>query len=383
MSRPFLVVVILTTAINTGMGIIIPVLPLLLLNFGYSTAGLTLPFIALILGRLISRAFAGWIIRRFTDKYTVIGCFALYALVFVGYVHVTAAEVFIGLRFLEGVVEGISIVCLTDLAITLSSHNRGRRMGLFGSAFGLGFILGPAIGGAVYELLGATAMFLFGALIGGVGLVLSFWLPGGHTLKATAARPWLTVIREYAALLPLYGPTLMRRVLFFSFMILLPLYVTGHLGLSAGHVALFFSGSAIVSTILMPITGHLADKVPAGRIVLLSLGLMGVLVAGFGVVHDGVWFTGLFVAETLAFAFMLPAGMKIFADAVDGHAERSTIIGAFSGLTEAVTLVLAVLLPPLFALDPKLTWFSLGALCLVCAVPYIRQSELRPVAVTG
>lgn len=369
MPRNFLLVVVLTVAVNTGMGIIIPVLPTFLKSFGFTTAGLSLPFFFLIVGRMISKSFSGQIINWLSNKGTLVACFALYSGVFIAYPYVDDAWLFLALRFFEGVVEGISIVCLTDLAIALSTQNRGKLMGYFGSAFGLGFIIGPLVGGFVYEWLGTSAMFFSGALIGLIGLAGALLVPAAD-IKAAAKGGWIRTVLSSISYLPLYGPSLMRRVLFFSFMMVLPLYVTAELGLDAAKVAMFFSGSAIISTALMPFTGRLADKFPASRIVLVSLAAMGILIAGFGMTTDVPVFIGLFAAETLAFAFMLPAGTKVFADAVEKHPQRPSVVGAYGGLTEAVTLALAVVVPPLYAFNATATWLLLGALCLITAAPF-------------
>jgi len=382
MSRQFLLVVALTVAVNTGMGIIIPVLPTFLKDYGFSTAGLSLPFFCLIVGRMVSKSFSGQIINWLSNKGTLIGCFALYTLVFVAYPYVSDGRMFLALRFLEGVVEGVSVVCLTDLAIALSTENRGKLMGYFGSAFGLGFIIGPMIGGVVFELMGTTAMFFSGAVIGALGLLGSLLVPATQA-KPAAKAGWVRTVLSSLNYLPLYGPSLMRRVLFFSFMMVLPLYVTAELGLNAAKVALFFSGSAVISTALMPFTGRLADKMPAARIVLVSLALMGLLIAGFGLTRNVALFVVLFAAETLAFAFMLPAGTKVFADAVDRHPERGSVIGAFGALTEFVTLVLAVIVPPLYALSATTTWAALGALCLLAALPFLQPQPAAAALPTG
>ncbi|WP_137888844.1 MFS transporter [Pseudomonas sp. 2FE] len=372
MNARFFVVVCLTVAVNAGMGLIIPVLPSFLQGYGFSVAGLSLPFLSLILGRMLSKTCAAQVIAVLSNKATLVVSFLLYGAVFVCYPLVEHVYGFIALRFFEGVVEGISIICLTDLAIVMSKHNRGKLMGIFGSSFGIGFVVGPLLGGVCFEWGGTTAMFGAGAVLGLLGAALSLVVP---TIDQVPPRRnnWLFPAMEHMKFLPEYGPSIIRRAVFFCFMIVLPLYATTQLGLKATDVALYFTSSAIISASLMPFTGKLADRISAEKILALSLPLMGGLIMAFGIGSHVLLFTALFLLESLVFALMLPAGMKVFADAVDGHPERTEIVSSFGGFTELLTLILAVLIPWLYTVSTELTWALIGLLCVVSGVPFVRR----------
>lgn len=370
MSVRFFIVVCLTVAVNAGMGLIIPVLPTFLQGYGFSVAGLSLPFLSLILGRMLSKTCAAHIIALFSNKTTLVVSFLLYGTVFACYPLVEHAYGFIALRFFEGVVEGISIICLTDLAIVMSKHNRGKLMGIFGSSFGIGFVVGPLLGGLCFEWGGSTAMFAAGAVLGLLGALLSLLVP---TIDQVPPRRknWLFPAMEHMKLLPEYGPSIIRRAVFFCFMIVLPLYATNQLGLAASDVALFFTASAIISASLMPFTGRLADRISAEKILALTLPLMGGLIMAFGIGSNVLLFTTLFLLESLVFALMLPAGMKVFADAVDGHPERTEVVSSFGGFTELLTLILAVLIPWTYTISAELTWVVIGFICVLSGVPFV------------
>lgn len=379
----FLWVLILNVFINAGMGIIIPILPTYLKHDGFSTAGLSLPFFILITGRFVSKYYAGQLITWLGDRGVLIACFILYGSVFLLYPQIHSAWSFTVIRFFEGCVEGVGIICLTDMAIANSGEQRGKLMGYFGSSFGLGFILGPLLGGLAYKYGNTAAMFYSGAVLGFLGLLLSLSLqpkPANHPktkLPKNESLKW----HDYLSYLGTYAPSLLRRALFFSFMILIPLYTTEYLGLGTSKVALFFSGSAILTTILMPFTGKLADKFSANHITAVSLVLMGFLIIAFGFTTHWFFFTVLFVVETLTFAFMLPAGMKVFADKVAGLPRRQDIIGYFGSLTELTTLALAILIPMLYAVEAKLAWGLLGIGCFISAIPFLKISANAQVTV--
>lgn len=380
MSYAFALVLLLTVAINTGMGIIIPVLPSLLQEYGFSTMGLSLPFIVLIIGRIVSKGASGRIINWLGDRYVLVGSFAVYTGVFLLYPKLGSPVSFVSIRFLEGIVEGIAVVSLTDMAVSLSDKARGKLMGLFSSAFGLGFILGPIIGAFAYDHFGSLEMFLSGALIGASGIVGALLLPSGSTSPKQIPRQEERLVHrivEYTKFFPFYSPNIIRRCLFFSLMILLPLYGTEVLGLSVTTVGMLFSGSAVITTTLMPFTGRLADKMSSRNLVLWSLLAMGCLITGFGMTSSPTVFVALFLAETLAFAIMLPAGMKYFGDLVQDHPRRANIFGVFGSATEGTTLVLAVAVPATYSFSPLVAWSFLGSLCLIGALPFSRRMALQ------
>ena len=373
MNTQFMIVIALTVAVNTGMGLIVPILPTFLQEFGYSVSGLSLPFFSLIVGRMISKSFAARVIGLLRNKLTLVISFILYSLTFLAYTLVDSAEAFVALRFFEGIVEGISIICLTDLAIVLSKENRGQLMGIFGASFGIGFILGPLIGGVCYELWGTAAMFYAGTVLGLLAAFASLFVPSIDTVPTQKKQGWLNTCLEHASYLPEYGPNIIRRAVFFSFMILLPLYTTREFGINASQVAIFFTISAVISASLMPFTGKLADRFSTDKILSISLPFMALLIAAFGFVNSLQWFACLFILESLCFAFMLPAGMKVFADSIDDHPQRTSIISGFGGLTEAFTLILALILPSLYLLSAQAAWLAVAAVCGLAASPFIRR----------
>ena len=376
MPMQFFLILLLTVIINAGMGIIIPILPSLLTQYGFTAVGLSLPFLMLIAGRIVSKYYASWLLQIFNDKGVLILCFALYGGVFFIYALIHSATALMAIRFFEGLVEGMAIICLTDMAIVLSKENRGKRLGLFGSAFGLGFMLGPAMGGVMYAYFGTTGMFLTGSLLGVLGFWLCFLLKNIAIEQHKVSLGTLTKFSVYWPFLGAYAPSLLRRCLFFAFMILIPLYGSEQLGLDVKEIAMYFSGSAIITTLLMPWTGKLADKCSARVITHVTLLVMGMMIMAFGFTNDIVIFSGLFMVETLMFSFMMPAGMKVFADVVEFHPARKDIVGYFGSITEILTLGLAVLVPVLYTIDAKLSWGLLAMGCFAAAIPFRKKIEV-------
>lgn len=369
MPKTFLTVLFLTVAINTGMGMIIPVMPTLLKEYGFSTIGLSLPFAALIIARIISKPWAGASINHFGGRNLMLAVFVVYSLTFFLYPICKNPTGFILLRVLEGFAEGVGGVVLTDYAIAMTTgqKNRGVLMGYFSAAFGLGFIVGPMIGWLALENVGVTGMFFVGGAVGLLGVIASCMLPQRYNESVSSRASLKELANNIGYLIP-YIPSVLRRGLFFSFMIIIPLFATSRLGLSAERVGLLFVASGIISTFCMPFTGKLADRFDPRMLTVWCLAGMGILIVICGFTNSVETFLASFLAETLLFSIMLPAGTKLFADAVDDHPLRGPMIGSFGSFTEVFTAFLAFVLPAILQFSLTGAWAFMGALCITGAV---------------
>jgi MFS family permease len=366
---------VLTVLANMGMGIIMPVLPVYFKQYGVGAVELSGPFVMLVVGRMVSRAFAPSLIAKVGHRRAVMSCFAVYAATFAAYLGAHSLYYFSGLRFLEGIVEGLLAVALNDLAIAytqgLAPAQRTRLMGRFGAAFGLGFLLGPLLGSGIAWLLGLEAIFVAGALLGVAAIALVAWVITDAPAQPRAGQEALRGLRGASLLLGLYSPQCLRRVVFFSLMILLPLHVTDQLGLAVESVGLFFAASAILTTSLMPQAGHWAQAVGVSRAVWIGLLVMAVTLVLMGITGYPPVFWALFLLETIAFALMLPPAMTAFAAAADNQAARTRILGNMAFATEAISLPLAVILPWSYSRSPAAAWSVVAVLCLAALVLFI------------
>ena len=130
-----------------GFGIIIPLLPFYAETFGASPQKVTMLMVVFSLSQFIAAPIWG----SLSDKYgrriiiwiTLIG--SIIAYLFLAYSQ-TLYGLFIARAFAGFMAGNISTAqaYLTDIT---DKNNRAKAMGLFGAAFGIGFILGPALGG--------------------------------------------------------------------------------------------------------------------------------------------------------------------------------------------------------------------------------------------
>src|SRR5438094_3899137 len=211
-TRPLLII-FLTIFVNLiGFGIIIPLLPFYAQTFGASPLVIGLLFAIFSLCQLIAAPALGDLSDRYGRRPVLI--FSLLGTV-ASFVMLALAQS-VTMLFLARIVDGLSggniSTARAYVADVTEPKDRARAYGLIGAAFGLGFILGPALSGVLVK----------------VSYTAPIWAAAAITLVATAmALLWLpeTVHRAHAGVgnpfryLPrLLERPLLRRVLVIDFM---------------------------------------------------------------------------------------------------------------------------------------------------------------------
>lgn len=187
-----------------GVGVLIPVIPLLLTdptypyylglggNGGYVTLGLLVaifPFMQFlatpILGQLSDR-----IGRKPVLTFSLLGTSLSYVVFAIGILTKNIPLLFIS-RALDGITGGNISVAQAAIADSTPPHLRARSFGIIGAAFGLGFVFGPFIGGklsdpAILPWFNATTPFWFAAILSFLNmLAVAFYFK--ETLKEKTA----------------------------------------------------------------------------------------------------------------------------------------------------------------------------------------------------
>jgi DHA1 family tetracycline resistance protein-like MFS transporter len=185
-----------------GVGIIIPVLGTLFISdntlFAASVGFQTRAFLlgVLIACYPLAQFFGAPLLGSLSDRYgrkkllliSLLGTFIGYILFSVGIIYTSLALLFIS-RIIDGFTGGNISIALSAIADISDHKSRTKNFGLIGMVFGLGFILGPFIGGKLAHLsispyLMHAAPFLFTAALTlvNIGLVI-YRFP--ETLKET------------------------------------------------------------------------------------------------------------------------------------------------------------------------------------------------------
>jgi multidrug resistance protein len=164
-----------------GLGILIPVIPFVVREFttsAFSVGLLSMSFAAFqfvatpILGRLSDQHG-----RRPLLLLSLLGSAVGY--VMFGLAHSLA--MLFAARIIDGITGGNVSIAQACIADVTKPADRSKTFGLLGAAFGLGFILGPAIGGAASEAWGLSAPAFLAAGLAFCNTVYGFFvLPETH-----------------------------------------------------------------------------------------------------------------------------------------------------------------------------------------------------------
>ncbi|MGH9900478.1 MAG: MFS transporter, partial [Pyrinomonadaceae bacterium] len=260
MNRSPLVVIFVTVFIDlVGFGIVIPVLPYYLESdrFRATPLALGLLFASYSVMQLIFSPVLG----RLSDRYgrrpvllasivgTGIGFFMMGA-------ATTLWLLFAG-RILDGITGGNISTAQAYVADITTPENRARGMGLFGAAFGLGFIFGPAIGGTLSRWGVSVPFYFAGALAFANAVLLYFTLPETVTPEHPArhsaeGRGWSDLWRQLAR--PRLGVVLAIYFLFvvaFSIMTtVFALYTTYRFGYDAAQNGYLFTFIGVIAVVI-------------------------------------------------------------------------------------------------------------------------------------
>ena len=191
MSRPLLVI-FLTIFVNlVGFGIIIPLLPFYAQTFGASPFVIGLLFASFSISQLIAAPILGDLSDRWGRRPVLIVSLIGTAVSFAMLAVAGSLAMLFAARIVDGLSGGNITTARAYIADVTTEENRARAYGVLGAAFGLGFIVGPALGG-LFSHISYTAPIWAAAVITLVATALAWlWLPETvHRAHAGGGSPW-------------------------------------------------------------------------------------------------------------------------------------------------------------------------------------------------
>jgi len=266
-----LFVVLLTIFIDMlGIGILIPVIPLLLtdprapqflLPSGWSVKQgfILLGFLTAVFP--LAQFFATPILGQLSDRYgrkkillmSLIGtCFG-YLLFGVGILMKNIPLLFIS-RMIDGITGGNIAVAQASIADITKPEDRAKNFGLMGAAFGLGFIIGPFLGGVLanhrlVSWFNASTPFWFAAILSIINIcsvLLIFAETHQHMvqdLKIKWSKSFYNIIQAFSfkTLRILYGTTFLLQSGFSFFTTFFSVYLIKKFAFNEGDIGNFFA----------------------------------------------------------------------------------------------------------------------------------------------
>jgi DHA1 family multidrug resistance protein-like MFS transporter len=186
----------------TGVGVVVPLLPVYAHSLGAGGLYIGLIFGAFSLSRTMLLPYFGrWSDRRGRRPFIVTGL-AAYALISLAFMLSHSVGGLIAIRFIQGMASAMMMPVIQAYAGDITPQGReGVTMGLFNMAMFLGLSLGPVLGGLIKDRFSLDGAFGAMGLLSLVGFVLSMvFLPPPsreHAMqRPRAAAPWRRLIGD-------------------------------------------------------------------------------------------------------------------------------------------------------------------------------------------
>ncbi|SFB14093.1 MFS transporter, DHA1 family, tetracycline resistance protein [Collimonas sp. OK607] len=377
-AMPFIMLTVLIDMISIGL--IVPVLPALVGNFTGSQADQAFWYGAIAFAFGIANFFGSPILGALSDQYgrrpVLLLGFCGLALNFFATAFSTALWMLIVVRLVGGAMQSNAAVCNAYVADITAPEQRAKRFGMIGAMFGVGFIVGPVMGG----LLGAINLRLPFIVAGSLALLNLmygyFVLPESLPLDRRRAFGWkaanpLTSLRALSRLKavgPLVAVIACNGLAQFVLYTTWVLYTTFKFGWGPQENGQSLAAVGIMSVIVQGLLlGPLLKRFSPQRLAVIGLLSSTAAYLLWGAASQS-WMMYAVIFANVFGATVNASIQSIMSGAVDSHSQGQTL-GAVSSLNSLMAVIAPVIGAPLLGMVshlPKGDW-RIGAPFYFCA----------------
>jgi MFS transporter, DHA1 family, multidrug resistance protein len=248
----------------SGIGIIVPILPVYANNLGATGVYIGAIFASFSL----SRTFFLPIFGRLSDKYgrkpfITTGLF-FYFIISIAFIFFETVNGIIIIRFLQGIASGMIMPVAQAYAGDITPKNKeGFVMGIFNMSMFFGLSIGPVLGGIISGRYGLNAAFICMGLLVFIGFILSFFmLPKTKNEKMVDKKKlvsWKSLItdRDIAAIFIFRFTFTICLAIIIGF---IPVFADTNLSLSSSYIGILVTTGIFVSGIIHVPMGYVADR---------------------------------------------------------------------------------------------------------------------------
>ena len=334
MSRPLLAI-FLTIFVNlVGFGIIIPLLPFYAQTFGASPLVIGLLFASFSLSQLIAAPLLGDLSDRWGRRPILILSLIGTAVSFTMLAIAGSLAMLFAARIVDGLSGGNITTARAYIADITTEDDRARAFGVLGAAFGLGFIVGPALGG-LFSHISYTAPIWAAAAITLVATALAWiWLPETIHRAHAGGAPWGAIadIARRPNLRLLLGVDLIYWAAFAVYQTTFALFGARRFGFDAAHTGYLLSAFGFLGVIVQGgLVGPIVSKL--GERPTLTLGLVSAAVGwgGSAFTHSVPVFVAMLVPGAIGIGLCNATLSALISNAAGAH-EQGRVQGAAGGL---------------------------------------------------
>jgi DHA1 family solute carrier family 18 vesicular amine transporter 1/2 len=305
----------------------VPVLPDLSRKLGASPTTIGLLFAAFGVTLLTVSMPMGAISDRIGRRCPMVGGLVALAAATLLFAYSDGLAWLFAARLVQGAADAITwVVGFALIADRFGPDERGRVSGIVMSGTSVAFMVGPSLGGWLYEMGGIRAPFLMVAVLAIFGALAFLWLDVPPPVAATEPVPVGVVLRSRpvaicAAVVVAISATLTMEEP------VLPLFLNAKLGLGPARLGLLFGCGAVASAIVHPVYGRLADRWGGRRMMLIGLPLVACILPLINLTWSFQSTIGFFILNTMAVSLVITPSLTFMAEAVSAAGAGSFGVG--------------------------------------------------------
>ena len=335
MTRPLLII-FLTIFVNlVGFGIIIPLLPFYAETFGASPVVIGLLFAVFSLCQLLAAPALGDLSDRYGRRpiliFSLLGTVASFVMLAVAH----SVAMLFAARIVDGLSGGNISTARAYVADITEPKDRARAYGIIGAAFGLGFILGPALSGVLSGISYTAPIWAAAGLTGVATIMAWLWLPETvHRSQAGTGNPfsYLPALLRRPAVRRILSIDFIYWLAFATFQTTFSLFVARRFGFGVSKTGYFFAAFGVLGAIIQggfirPVVKRLGDK--PTFLLGLAFGIVGLTAAALA--HSVTLFAVALIPLAFGIGFGHPTMSSLVSLVARGD-EQGRVQGAASAV---------------------------------------------------
>ncbi len=350
-----LLFIFITIMLNMiGLGVIMPVMPRLIMDVtgedlahaaqwgGYLT-------LVYALMQFIMMPIMGGLSDRFGRRPVLLSSMAAYSFDFLVMAIAPVIGIILVARLLAGAFAATFSTANAYIADISPPEKRAANFGLVGAAFGLGFIIGPAIGGFLSEQFGPRAPFYFVAALGAMNFVFGYFvLPEtlepenrrNFDLKRANAFGNFKQFAQYPIMLPIASVFLLSQLAHWAYPSVWAYYAKEKFLWTEGAIAASLSFVGLTAAIVQGgLTRIIIPKIGERMAAMFAMTVTMIAYVGFAFVSTG-WMVYALIAFSSLGGLAQPALQGIMSRTMPANAQ-----GELQGAVSAVMSISMVISP--------------------------------------
>ena len=398
-ARVIIILLAICTALQMiGFGMIFPLFARKIEDFGGGMEVLATSLMAYSLAGMVAAPIMGTLADRYGRRPLLIGSLVVFIAAFSGYYFTTASWVFIAIRGLAGgLTAGFFPATMGIVADIAPAKERARWIGIISGGSSTGWIVGPLVGGLLYDKWGYGFPFMVAIGLNVIAFLITvFFIPESHTEeerhrailhqkrterlaseKSAVASFWASLPHPLFA----FGILLLINLsMIFAWFFIephLPFYVFDELGWSTaqfGATVSFYGWASLIGNLTLSQT---SDRFGRKSVFIIGLILHSAQYVGLMLTNVYWVIVMAFILAGLGEALVGPALSASFLDITpDEHRARAMGIknafGALGNLSApALVMVVIRFIPPqsVFAISAALLLFTVLIVLVALRLP--------------